>query len=93
MPILESLMDNPVFAREYNRGFEKGLEIALEKGREEGMVEGEANLLRRQIAHRFKRVPKWVENRLVAATSEQIEAWSRRLLNSATLREIFLPKS
>ena len=85
MPILESLMDNPVFAREYNRGLEKG----LEKGREEGKAE----LLRRQIAYRFKRVPKWAENRLVAATSEQIDEWSRRLLDSATLREVFIPKS
>ncbi len=93
MPVLESLMGNPVFAREYNRGFEKGLEIALEKGREEGMVEGEANLLRRQIAYRFKRVPKWAEHRLAAATSAQIEEWGRRLLDSATLREVFIPKS
>ena len=60
-------------------------------GREEGRKEGEALLLRRQLLRRFGAVPAWAETRLQGATTEQLEAWGERILDAATLDEVFGP--
>ena len=61
-------------------------------GREEGRKEGEAVLLRRLLLRRFGAVPPWAETRLKGATTEQLEAWGERILDAATLDEVFGPE-
>src|SRR5438105_2047946 len=73
VPVLNSLLDHKVLGREFKKG--------LEQGRTEGKVEGEAKLLRRQLEHRFRRLPKWVADKLATATPAQIEEWQERLLD------------
>ena len=77
MPVLNSLLDHKVLGREFKKG--------LEQGRNEG----EAKLLRRQLEHRFKKLPKWVAVKLATATSAQIEEWEERLLEEKSLGAIF----
>ena len=81
VPVLNSLLDHKVLGREFKKG--------LEQGRTEGKVEGEAKLLRRQLEHRFRRLPKWVADKLATATPPQIEEWQERLLEEKSLSAIF----
>jgi hypothetical protein len=81
VPVLNSLLDHKVLGREFKKG--------LEQGRQEGEARGEAKLLRRQLEHRFKRLPKWVPDRLATATPNQIEEWQERLLEEKSLAAIF----
>jgi len=81
VPVLNSLLDHKVLGREFKKG--------LEQGRQEGEAKGEAKLLRRQLEHRFRKLPKWVADRLATATPAQIEEWQERLLEDKSLSAIF----
>ena len=81
MPVLNSLLDHKVLGREFKKG--------LEQGHQEGEARGEAKLLRSQLEHRFKKLPKWVDDKLGAATPAQIEEWGKRLLEEESLAAIF----
>jgi predicted transposase YdaD len=59
------------------------------KGRAEGRAEGAARLLVRQLGRRFGAVPDGVRKRIDAASLEQLEAWSDRVLDAATLDDVF----
>jgi predicted transposase YdaD len=59
------------------------------EGRAEGRVEGEQAILRRQLVKRFGPLPAWAEQRLNAASSAQLELWSERLLDAASLETVF----
>jgi hypothetical protein len=85
MPVLNSLLDHKVLGRE----FKKGLEQGRQEGEARGEAKGEAKLLRRQLEHRFKRLPTWVADRLASATPAQIEEWQERLLEEKSLAVIF----
>jgi hypothetical protein len=63
VPVLNSLLDHKVLGRE----FKKGLEQGRQEGQAKGEAKGEAKLLRRQLEHRFKRLPKWVVDKLATA--------------------------
>jgi hypothetical protein len=97
VPVLNSLLEHKVLGREFkkgreqgrNEGLEKGLEQGLEQGLARGRHEGEAHLLRRQLEHRFKKLPRWVGDRLATATPAQIEEWGERLLEEKSLAAIF----
>jgi hypothetical protein len=93
VPVLNSLLDHKVLGREFKKGMEQGLERGLEKGLERGLkrgrLEGEAILLHRILQHRFKKLPKWVADKLATATPAQIEKWGERLLEAESLRAVF----
>jgi predicted transposase YdaD len=101
VPVLNSLLDHKVLGREFKKGreqgieegleqgLEQGLEKGLEKGLEQGRKEGEAKLLRRQLQRRFKKLPKWVVDKLATATPSQIEEWGVRLIEEKSLSAIF----
>ncbi len=50
--------------------------------------EDRARMLRRQLKAKFNSVPKWANDRLAAATSEQIERWSTKILRAETLEGV-----
>jgi hypothetical protein len=81
VPVLNSLLDHKVLGREFKKGLEQGLE--------QGRLEGEGSLLRRQLEHRFKKLPKWATDELATATPAQIEEWGERLLEKKSLAAIF----
>jgi hypothetical protein len=47
-----------------------------------------AKLIRGQLATKFGKLPKWVDERLEAATSAQIERWSKKILSADTLEGV-----
>ena len=53
MPVTESLLDHKVLGREFKKGLQQG------------EARGEAKMLRRQLEYRFKKLPKWVTDKLV----------------------------
>ncbi len=58
---------------------------------QKGVEKGEALLLQRLLVRRFGALPNEVVNQIASATSEQIETWGDRVLDAATLDEIFRP--
>ena len=47
-----------------------------------------ANMLRGQLEMKFGSLPKWVDERLEAATSVQVERWSKKILTADTLEGV-----
>ena len=47
-----------------------------------------ANMLRGQLETKFGSLPKWVNERLAAATSVQIERWSKKIITADTLEGV-----
>ena len=62
---------------------------AYRKGLDEGRAEGEATVLRRQIRKRFGTMPEWAESRLTKLTVPQLEELSDRVLDAASIEELF----
>jgi hypothetical protein len=54
----------------------------------EAMLHANAKLLRGQLAAKFGKLPKWVDERLEEATSVQIERWSKKILTADTLEGV-----
>ena len=50
-------------------------------------------LLRKQLIRRFGVLPWWAEAKLAEAEPAQLEAWGERVLDAATLEEIFAGES
>jgi len=75
------------------KGLEQGLEQGLEKGRElgvrEGIEKGEALLLQRLLARRFGLLPDAVLQRISNASSTELELWGDRVLDAASLDDVF----
>jgi len=66
--------------------FDQGLEKGIEKGRRQGFQESLLRLLRQRFGGA---VTPQVEQRIAAASLEQIDAWSAPVLSAATLAELF----
>ncbi|KAB0603357.1 Rpn family recombination-promoting nuclease/putative transposase [Castellaniella defragrans] len=60
-----------------------------QEGRQEGRQEGEALLLQRMLTRRFGPLPAAVTARIAAAGAADLEAWSDRLLDAASLDAVF----
>jgi hypothetical protein len=45
-------------------------------------------MLRGQLATKFGKFPKWVDERLTAPTSVQIERWSKKILTADMLEGV-----
>jgi hypothetical protein len=54
----------------------------------DAMRQAEAGMLRRLLGTKFGNVPKWADERLEAATSAQIERWSKKILTADTLEGV-----
>jgi hypothetical protein len=47
-------------------------------------------VLLRQLERRFGTLPSWAREQIVAADQQTLEAWSLRLLDSASLAEVLV---
>ena len=74
------------WAKEYEQ---KGIEKGIEKGIAKGIAKGEALLLQRQLVRRFGALPNEVVNQIATATTRQLENWGDRVLDAATLDDVF----
>lgn len=62
-------------------------------GRAEGRIQGQAEILLRMLRRRFGEVPEALEARVLAGSSGQIEDWSDRLFEAASLDDLFRGES
>lgn len=61
----------------------------LQGARREGIQQGEALVLERLLIKRFGVLPEDVRQRLTQASTEQLEAWTDRLLDAPTINAVF----
>ena len=59
------------------------------EGREEGRVEGAADIVLKLLALRFGPLPDAVVTKVKAATADELELWSERILDADSLASVF----
>jgi hypothetical protein len=60
-----------------------------QRGEKRGEKRGEAALLLRLLERRFGVLPGWARDRVLAADTSVLEEWGLRVLDAATLEEVF----
>lgn len=63
----------------------------IEKGIERGIERGEALLLQRQLTRRFGTLPSDLVGQIAVATAAHLELWADRILDAASLDDVFRP--
>jgi flagellar biosynthesis/type III secretory pathway protein FliH len=71
------------------RGMQQGIQQGMQQGVQQGMQLGEALLLQRQLTRRFGELSAAQQAKLAAATPAQLEIWGDRVLDAASLDEVF----
>ena len=72
-------------------GWDQGKAAGIEIGRSEGIAVGKAELLGRQLMKKFGPLPDTFRTRLMAATEDELDAWSESVLVTNSLKEVFEP--
>jgi len=72
----------------YASSFER---IAQRRGMAKGIEQGQAQLVELLLRQRFGALPEWAQERLGQADRAQLEAWALRVLEAASLDEVFGP--
>jgi predicted transposase YdaD len=65
------------------------LQEGRREGRQEGILKGESALLIRLLERRFGALPGWARDRIASADIADLEEWSLRVLDAASLDEVF----
>ena len=65
------------------------LKEAEERGIEKGRTEGEAKILQKLLKLRFGPLSATLEARISQASKEEIECWADRILEAASLEDVF----
>jgi predicted transposase/invertase (TIGR01784 family) len=74
------------------RGRNEGRQEGLKEGLEEGLEEGRRKLrevLKRQIAKRFGDIPAAITARIDAASEDELERWSERIVDAGRQEDVF----
>ncbi len=72
-------------------GLMQGIMQGIQKGLLKGRAEGQGKLLQRLLIHRFGPLPAERIAQIEQASSEQLQTWSLRVLDVASLEEVFAP--
>ena len=75
--------------RGLRRGHKEGLADGLQQGLADGRRFGEVSLLERQLERRFGGLSAAVRERLYGASESELLLWGERLLDAASLAEVF----
>jgi flagellar biosynthesis/type III secretory pathway protein FliH len=68
---------------------EQGIQQGRQQGIEQGRQQGESAVLLRLVRQRFgDAVDPQIERRIAAASIEQLDTWTARVLSAATLAEL-----
>jgi hypothetical protein len=70
-------------------GIKKGIQQGLQQGRQEGVQQGEALALQKLLVRRFGALPASAVEQIANARAELLEVWLDRVLDAATLEEVF----
>jgi predicted transposase/invertase (TIGR01784 family) len=81
MPILNDIMDHEVIGP------------AIRQGREEGRQEGRQEVLRRLLERRFGPLPDWAATRLDNLSTSEFDEVTIRVLDAASLEDLFSANS
>jgi hypothetical protein len=88
--VANNLWERPTMLSEQFDVWEKELrDEGMQRGLQEGRREGEVVVLSRLLSKRFGELPAPVSARLRSAPAEQLESWAERLLEAASLDELF----
>jgi len=71
------------------RTYQKGRNEGHRDGHREGQTQGKAESLLRLLRRRFGPLPDGIAERLTSATSQNLDRWTDRVLDAATLTELF----
>jgi predicted transposase YdaD len=69
-------------------GYDKGLEKGRDEGREKELA-GQRAMLLRLLGRRFGALPEPILTRVAAATQPEVERWGDRVLDAASLDDVF----
>ena len=75
--------------RAREEGLEQGIGRGIEQGVRQGRAEGERAVLERLLFRRFGELPPTVGARLGGAAEAELEVWADRVLDAATLDDVF----
>lgn len=67
------------------QGMQKGLQVGMQQGRQEGLQSSLLSL----IQHKFGTMQDKYRQEAAQGTSQQLAAWSLRVLDAATIDEVF----
>lgn len=70
-------------------GIEKGIRQGIQQGIEQGIEQGAAQVLERLLVRRFGELPAWARERLQAASRQELDDWTDRVLTAGGLDEVF----
>ena len=87
----ESRMIAGLNQRARNEGRQEGMRRGRREGMRLGRIEGERTVLERLLRRRFGALPPMVGARLGEASASDLEAWADKVLDAATLDEVFTP--
>lgn len=65
------------------------IDEAAKEAARKARIEGESALMNRLLTRRFGPLPKEVQARLATASTRQLEHWADRVLDAASLDEVF----
>jgi hypothetical protein len=82
---------NAMIGAGWDEGKAAGIEIGRSEGIAVGKAEGKAELLGRQLMKKFGPLPDTFRTRLMAATEDELDAWSESVLVTNSLKEVFEP--
>jgi len=78
-----------MLATRMEKWMEESKQQGLLEGEQRGRQSGKAALLLRMLEHRFGVLPEWARDRVLAADSDMTEEWGLRVLDAASLDEVF----
>jgi len=88
VPILNDIMDHPIFGPRIREGMAWG----RREGREEGRAEGRREVVLRLAEKRFGAIPGWAMQRIEAMSAADLDQLALRLLDAGSIEEL-LPSS
>jgi hypothetical protein len=62
----------------------------FEEGERKGRSEGQKDLLQRLLIRKFGFLPKWVAQRIRAASEDELNLWAERILSATSFKETLL---
>ena len=69
----------------------EGLEAGVGKGREEGR-ERLGQILKVMLSQAFGPLPRWADQRIIAAKQEQLQAWCANVIGAKSLAGVIGPR-
>lgn len=86
VPTVDDLLEIKTMLTEHSRSWTHQWKA---EGKQEGLKEGASVILLKQLQRKFGTLPPETQQRLQAATADQLETWSLNVLDVNTLTEVF----